>query len=86
MSVRKQVVYPNGTIETLMKALRSEECGGKLGSQGLAPAGSCHRLGLRGQRRKQGPLARWMARPEFCAAELPRTWRRAGKGAQWSCR
>lgn len=29
-------------------------------------------------------MARWMARPVFCAAELPRTWRRAGKHAQWS--
>ena len=56
MSVRKQVVYSNGTIETLMKALHSEECGGKLGPQGLTPAGSCRCLGLRGKRRKQGPL------------------------------
>lgn len=84
MSVRKQVVYSNGATETFMKVLHSEECGGKLGPRGLAPAGSCHLLGLRGKRRKQGPLARWMARPVFCAAELPRTWRRAGKHAQWS--
>lgn len=84
MSVRKQVVNSSGAIETLMKALRSEECGGMLGPQRLAQAGSCHRLGRRGKRRKQGPLARRMARPMFCAVELPRTWRRVEKGAQWS--
>lgn len=84
MSVRKQVVNSSGAIETLMKALHSEECGRMLGPRRLAPAGSRHCLGLRGKRRKQGPLARRMARPVFCADELPRTWRRVKKVAQWS--